>query len=105
MKQAHEKLREEFLKLCKEDLVGGIHYQEDNQEGFEKDMNEIADWWLSKISSLTEERVRWNPIEIAEKIVIEYANISGRESENRAYVRRAAETVLSLLQTNREDEV
>lgn len=38
-----------------------------------------------------------NPTEIAERIVIEYANISGRESEYRAYVRQAALTVLDAI--------
>ena len=41
------------------------------------------------------EVARNNPVELAEKIVIEYANISGRESENRAFVREAAIKVLS----------
>lgn len=35
--------------------------------------------------------------EYAEHIVIEYANISGRETDNRAYVREAALKVLPLL--------
>ena len=35
-----------------------------------------------------------NPITIAERIVIEYANISGREDTYRAYVRQASITVL-----------
>lgn len=38
-----------------------------------------------------------NPHELAERIVIEYANLSGRESENRTYVREAALNVLNKL--------
>ena len=39
-------------------------------------------------------------VEAAERIVIEYANLSGRESENRAYVRQAALKVLREILTS-----
>lgn len=43
--------------------------------------------------------------EIAERIVIEYANLSGRESENRSYVREASRNVLPyFLDQARKDE-
>lgn len=46
------------------------------------------------ISHLSEVKEALNSTEIAERIVIEYANLSGRESENRAYVREAARKVI-----------
>ncbi len=49
------------------------------------------------------EETRLNPTEIAERIVIEYANISGRESTSRGFVRIAAIKVLSGL--NKVEEI
>jgi hypothetical protein len=46
-----------------------------------------------------------NPVELAERIVIEYANISGRESENREYVRQSARTVLEKIVNNLEQDL
>lgn len=46
-----------------------------------------------------------NPVELAERIVIEYANLSGRESENREYVRQSARTVLEKTVNNLEQEI
>ena len=44
-----------------------------------------------RLATLTE----LNPVELAERIVIEYANISGRESENRTFVREASIKVIT----------
>jgi len=42
----------------------------------------------------------FNSTEISERIVIEYANITGREDTYRAYVRKASDTILSQINTS-----
>lgn len=90
MKHPQEnELREEFEKECfctPSKIPSGV---------CRYDKKEIADWWLQKLSS-EKDRVRkqLNPTEIAERIVIEYANSTGREDKYRAYVRKSAVKVL-----------
>lgn len=43
---------------------------------------------------MTTPTIEQQAVEYAERIVIEYANISGRESENRTFVREAAFRIL-----------
>lgn len=50
---------------------------------------------LARAETLEEVREKIKPTEIAERIVIEYANISGRESKYRGFVREATHKVLT----------
>jgi len=50
-KNEEQKIREEFLRLCMEDLKGGIHYSSAQSSGFKKDMNGIADYFISIIKA------------------------------------------------------
>ncbi len=86
-----------------------VEWKSDFEDWYEEEYKEF--WQLTDYieklltSARSEERQRLthaieeelNPTTIAEQIVIEYANISGRESENRAFVREAARKVLETI--------
>ena len=52
-----EKWREEFVKACEEDWEPQreIYYSPANKDGYMKDINLMADFWLSKYSSYTKD--------------------------------------------------
>jgi hypothetical protein len=74
---------------------GEYHYLE-NQKTIA--YNQALEDMKAKVPHLAESIIeKMNPIELAERIVIEYANITGREATYRVYVRQAALKVLSNL--------
>ena len=65
----------------------------------------FKDYILQKLTILEQEKDKeyqgkYNPTEIAERIVIEYANITGRDKTKRVFVREAAQTVLDQIRSN-----
>lgn len=49
-----DEVREEFIKGCEQDWLPQeqIFYASNNKQGYLKDMNLIADWWLAKFGTL-----------------------------------------------------
>ena len=83
-----EQRMEEFYKEFNL-LTNALTYEQiDHIKGF-------IEQSLNKIAEATVEAVRLEPIETAERIVIDYANTTGRESDMRAFVRESAIKVIS----------
>ncbi len=101
-----EQLHIWYLEACQRP-ESGMDFNPKAQEPYEllPEGSKFLDKYIAeKIKSLlasqrTQVLEELNPDFLAEKIVIEYGNISGRESQNRPYVRRAARKVISDLLT------
>ena len=98
--QPFEELREEWnkIELADFDDEGQIFYASNNREGFKKDINLQADWWLSrfhqKLLSLKEKM---------ERKKAKYANGNVKASEASPF-NQGIDTAISLLGIDNQEK-
>ena len=76
-----DKLKTEFIDLCLEDLrKSKITYTPTGEEEFKRDMTDIANWWLSKISK-EKQLTREGVVNEVEKEIENLGNVSWGDGE------------------------
>ena len=109
--QPFEELREEWnkIELADFDDEGQIFYASNNREGFKKDINLQADWWLSRFhQKLLSLKESMEGKKISESVIESYDETNSRDEAmdkgNSMGYNQGIDTAISLLGIDNQEK-